>query len=262
MIEIKAEILCIGTELLVGDIVNTNAQYISEKLTEIGVDLYYQTTVGDNFQRIKECLKIAFNRVDLVITTGGLGPTMDDITKEVISDFFGEELEVDQRYYDKIIERYRIKGFGDKIASGGKKEASIIKGSQLIENGMGLAPGFFFEKDNKKIIVLPGPPKELTYMVDNEVLPLLRKYSDDVLLMKTLEIKEIPEGRIDDSLKCYFEMSNPTVAPYAKEGCVHVRIAMKGSRHNIEGISDEIDRIIGEIKKIYPNAVETDNIDK
>ena len=88
MIEIKAEILCIGTELLVGDILNTNAQYISEKLTEIGVDLYYQTTVGDNFQRVKECLKVAFNRVDLVITTGGLGPTMDDITKEVVSDFF------------------------------------------------------------------------------------------------------------------------------------------------------------------------------
>ena len=262
MIEIKAEILCIGTELLVGDILNTNAQYISEKLTEIGVDLYYQTTVGDNFQRVKECLKVAFNRVDLVITTGGLGPTMDDITKEVVSDFFGEELEGDQRYYEKIVARYRIRGFGDEIAGGGKKEASIIKGSKLIENGVGLAPGFFFEKDNKKIIVLPGPPKELTYMIDNEVLPLLKKYSDDILLMKTLKIIGIPEGRIDDSLKNYLEMSNPTVAPYAKEGYVHVRVAMKGSRNNIERISKEIDTIIGEIKKIYPNAIEIDNIDK
>ncbi len=252
----KTEILCVGTELLVGDIVNTNAQYISEKLTNIGIDLYYQTTVGDNFQRMKECLKIAFNRVDLVITTGGLGPTMDDITKEVVADFFGEELEVDKRYYDKIVERYKIRGFGDEISSGGEKEASIIKGSRLIENNVGLAPGFFFEKDNRKIIVLPGPPKELRHMIDNEVLPLLREYSNDVLLMKTLEIKGVPEGRIDDRLKDYFKMSNPTVAPYAKEGCVHVRVAMKGRRDKMEDINIEIDRIIREIKEIYPQAVD------
>ena len=99
----KAEIICIGTELLVGDIVNTNSQYISKKLTDIGIDLYYQTTVGDNFERVKECLEIAFKRADLVITTGGLGPTIDDITKEVASDYFNEELEVVQKYYDEVV---------------------------------------------------------------------------------------------------------------------------------------------------------------
>lgn len=212
--------------------------------------------MGDNFQRMKECLEIAFNRVDLVITTGGLGPTMDDITKEVVAHFFKEDLEVSWKYYDKIVEKYRIRGFGNEIPGGGEKEASIIRGSRLIENSVGLAPGFFFEKDKRKIIVLPGPPKELTYMVDNEVLPLLREYSDNILMMKTLEIKGIPEGKIDDRLKDYFKMSNPTVAPYAKEGCVHVRVAMKGPKAEKESINREIDRIIGEIKEIYHQAEE------
>ena len=108
--------------------------------------------------------------------------------------------------------------------------------------------------NKRKIIVLPGPPKELTYMVDNEVLPLLREYSDNILLMKTLEIKGIPEGKIDDRLKDYFKMSNPTVAPYAKEGCVHVRVAMKGPKAEEDIINREIDRIIGEIKEIYHQA--------
>ena len=252
-INIKAEILCIGTELLVGDIVNTNAQYISKKLTDIGVDLYYQTVVGDNFKRVKECLEVAFKRADLVITTGGLGPTIDDITKEVVSEYFNEKLEVVQKYYNEIMERYKNRGY--EISSGGMKEASILENSELLENGVGLAPGFFYEKDDKKIIVLPGPPSEMEWMTDNQVLPLLSKYSDSVLLMKTLEIKGVPEGKIDDRLKKYFEMSNPTVAPYAKEKCVHVRIAMKGSRNEKEKINQKIDKIAREIKEIYPQAI-------
>ena len=108
---------------------------------------------------------------------------------------------------------------------------------------------------NKKIIVLPGPPKEMTWMMDNQAMPLLEKYSDSILLMKTLEIKGIPEGKIDEELEKYFKMSNPTVAPYAKEKCVHVRIAMKGLRENSENIEKEIDKIVEEIREIYPNAV-------
>ncbi|RRD39678.1 molybdopterin-binding protein [Leptotrichia sp. OH3620_COT-345] len=257
----KAEILCIGTELLIGDIVNTNAQYISEKLTDIGVDLYYQTTVGDNYNRVKECLEIAFNRVNLVITTGGLGPTIDDITKKVVADFFGEELEINQKYYDKLVQRYKERGFGIDIPDGGKKEASIIKGSILIENEVGLAPGFYYEKRDKKIIVLPGPPKEMIWMMDNQVLPLLSQYSNSILIMKTLEIKGVPEGKIDERLKEYFQMSNPTVAPYAKERRVQIRVAMKGSRKDKNGINKEIDRIIKGIRKIYPDAAEVEKND-
>ena len=215
----KTEIICVGTELLVGDIVNTNAQYISAKLTNIGIDLYYQTTVGDNYGRLMECL------------------------------------EVIERYYDLIVKKYNERGFGE-VASGARKEASILKNSELLDNEVGLAPGFFYEKDNKKIIVLPGPPREMTWMVDNQVLPFLKKYSNDILLMKTLEIKGVPEGKIDDRLKDYFEMSNPTVAPYAKEGCVHVRIAMKGDRGSTDYLIAEIDKIANEIIKIYPQAEE------
>ncbi len=251
----KTEIICVGTELLVGDIVNTNAQYISAKLTNIGIDLYYQTTVGDNYGRLMECLENAFKRVDLVITTGGLGPTIDDITKEVVADYFGEELEVIERYYDLIVKKYNERGFGE-VASGAGKEASILKNSELLDNEVGLAPGFFYEKNDKKIIVLPGPPREMTWMVDNQVLPFLKQYSNDILLMKTLEIKGVPEGKIDDRLKDYFEMSNPTVAPYAKEGCVHVRIAMKGDRGSTDYLIAEIDKIASEIIEIYPQAVE------
>lgn len=152
-------------------------------------------------------------------------------------------------------ERYNEKGIID-LPTGASKEVSIIKGSRLIENGAGLAPGFFFEKEGKKIIVLPGPPKELTYMIDNEVLPLLSEYSGTILLMKTLEIKGVPEGTIDDRLKNYFEMSNPTVAPYAKEKSVHVRVAMKGSRDKQDEIMGKINKIIKEIKEIYPMAEE------
>ena len=160
------------------------------------------------------------------------------------------------KYYDKVVQKYAERGFGNDIASGGEKEASIIKGSRLLENEVGLAPGFFFEKEGKKIIVLPGPPREFIHMVDNEVLPLLKEYSDNTLLMRTLEIRGVPEGKIDDRLKDYFEMSNPTVAPYAKEKCVHVRVAMKGSVEKIPEIESKINKIINEIKEIYPQATE------
>ena len=152
-------------------------------------------------------------------------------------------------FFEKFIKRSHSQNFYsiDEI---------ILKNSKLLENEVGLAPGFFYEKDNKKIIVLPGPPREMTWMVDNQVLPFLKQYSNDILLMKTLEIKGVPEGKIDDRLKDYFEMSNPTVAPYAKEGCVHVRIAMKGDRGSTDYLIAEIDKIASEIIEIYPQAVE------
>lgn len=250
----KAEILCIGTELLVGDILNTNAKYISEKLTNTGVDLYYQSTVGDNYERVKKCLEIAFDRVDLVITTGGLGPTIDDITKEVVAQYFNEKLVVVEEYYKAIEKKYNEKGF--EVADGAKKEASILENSKLLKNERGLAPGFFYEKDNKKIVVLPGPPKEMEWMVDNELIPLLKKYSDEILLMKTIEIKGVPEGKIDDKLKEYFKMKNPTVAPYAKEGAVHIRVAIKGNSKNKKELEEKINKIIEEIKNNFENVKE------
>lgn len=244
----KAEILCIGTELLLGDILNTNAKYISKKLREIGIDLYYQSVVGDNFERLKKSLDIAFDRVDLIITTGGLGPTVDDITKEVIADYFDENLIVVDDYYNAILKKYSEKGF--TISSGAKKEASILKNSTLLKNYKGLAPGFFYEKNNKKIIVLPGVPKELEWMVDNELEKVLTEYSDSILLTKSIEIKNIPEGVLDDKLNKYFKMKNPSIAPYIKEKFVEIKVAIKGKRSELKILENKLDKLILEIKTI------------
>ena len=176
----RAEIISIGTELLMGEIVNTNAKYIAEKLQEVGVDLLYQTTVGDNEARIIECLDIAFNRVDIVITTGGLGPTIDDRTKEVVSKYYNKDLIIVESYYNKVVEKYNEREY--EIVEGAKKESSIIENSIILNNSVGLAPGLLYENDGKKLFVLPGPPKEMEPMMSNEVLPHLKEISNDVLL--------------------------------------------------------------------------------
>ena len=249
----KAEIISIGTELLMGEIVNTNAKYIAEKLQEVGVDLLYQTTVGDNEARIIECLDIAFNRVDIVITTGGLGPTIDDRTKEVVSKYYNKDLIIVESYYNKVVEKYNERGY--EIVEGAKKESSIIENSIILNNSVGLAPGLLYENDGKKLFVLPGPPKEMEPMMSNEVLPHLKEISNDVLLTKIIEVTGVPEGKIDEDLKNYFNMSNPTVAPYAKEKSIHIRVAIKGTIDNRVALEKRLDDLVFEIKSKYSTAI-------
>ena len=249
----RAEIISIGTELLMGEIVNTNAKYIAEKLQEVGVDLLYQTTVGDNEARIIECLDIAFNRVDIVITTGGLGPTIDDRTKEVVSKYYNKDLIIVESYYNKVVEKYNERGY--EIVEGAKKESSIIENSIILNNSVGLAPGLLYENDGKKLFVLPGPPKEMEPMMSNEVLPHLKEISNDVLLTKIIEVMGVPEGKIDEDLKNYFNMSNPTVAPYAKEKSIHIRVAIKGNIDNRVALEKRLDDLVFEIKSHYPTAI-------
>ncbi len=245
----NAEIISIGTELLMGEIVNTNAQYISNKLKEIGIDVHYQTTVGDNENRIIEAIDIASKRVDIIITTGGLGPTIDDRTKEVVSKICNKKMVMLDDYYAEIERRYKERNF--EISSGAKKEASILEDSIILHNTVGLAPGFAIKINNSVIYVLPGPPKEMTVMFDDEVIPMLKKESDYILYSEIIEIKGVPEGKIDDDLKDYFNMTNPTVAPYAKDKCIHVRVAMKGKNEDIETIKKEVSKIVNEIKERY-----------
>ena len=249
----NSEIICVGTELLVGDILNTNVKYISEKLAAIGINLYYQTVVGDNHKRLKEVLEAAYKRADLVILTGGLGPTIDDITKEVVAEYHNEKLVKVDKYYDILAKRY--KQMNAEVPAGGIKEVSILENSRLLENEVGIAPGFLYEKDNKITIVMPGPPREMTVMLDKEVMPELLKYSNDLIRFRTLKIMGVPEGKVDEDLAEYFVMSNPTVAPYAKTGEVHVRIGAKGE--NEEELIREIDRIEKEIREIYPDNIYT-----
>ena len=249
----NSEIICVGTELLVGDILNTNAKYISEKLASVGINLYYQTVVGDNHERLKEVLKTAYERADLVILTGGLGPTIDDITKETVAEYHNEKLVKVDKYYDILDKRYQQ--MNAEVPAGGIKEVSIPENSRLLENEVGIAPGFLYEKDNKITVVMPGPPNEMTVMFDNEVMPVLLKYSNDLIRFRTLKIIGVPEGKVDEDLAEYFVMSNPTVAPYAKIGEVHVRIGVKGE--NEEEIIKEIEKVEKEIKAVYPDNIYT-----
>ena len=249
----NSEIICVGTELLVGDILNTNAKYISEKLAAAGINLYYQTVVGDNHERLKEVLDTAYKRADLVILTGGLGPTIDDITKETVAEYHGEKLVRSDKYYNILKKRYFQ--MGAEVPAGGEKEVSIMENSTLLENEVGIAPGFLYEKENKITAVMPGPPGEMTVMFDKELMPVLLKYSSDLIKFRTLKIIGVPEGKLDEELADYFVMSNPTVAPYAKTGEVHVRIGAKGSDE--EKLEKEISRIEKEIRAIYPDNVYT-----
>lgn len=264
----KAEILCVGTELLTGEILNTNVKYISEQLVELGIDVIYHTTVGDNKTRIVDALKTAYNRVDLVITSGGLGPTIDDVTKESAAEYFGVKLVLVDEYYELIKEAYKKRG-NKKLPVGAIKEASILEGSMLLHNRFGLAPScYYVEKrdehicgleNEKKLIILPGPPFELQGIMDTEVVHFLRTLSNETLVMRKIEIINVPESKVNDDLIEYLTKSNPTVAPYAKgNGVVHVRVAMKGNIDDIDEMNDKLDIIIQDIISLYDNAYEID----
>lgn len=223
----NCEIICIGTEILLGDILNTNAQFLSKELAKHGINLYYQTVVGDNPKRIKECLEIALNRVDLIITTGGLGPTKDDITKEIIAEMLEEELILDNESKELLIHRLKSVFHQTDISSTNLKQAYIPKNAKALPNHNGTAPGILLEKSNKSIIMLPGPPSELKPMFLEYVSPFLKSKSSDVIISETLIIKNYQEDLTARLLCELLENDNPTIATYAKENCIEVRVTAK-----------------------------------
>lgn len=224
----KAEILSVGTELLLGDIVNTNAQYLSKRLAEMGILVYHQAVVGDNPQRLKEAFEEAHKRSDMVITTGGLGPTKDDLTKEVAAEYFDKKLVVDENALNGI--REYMARMNRAITEAHKKQAYFPEGAVVFYNAVGTAPGCATEKENKIIINLPGPPGEMKSMFEKAVVPYLAKYQDGVLVSRVLRIAGIGEStmaeRVDDIIS---GQSNPTVAPYAKETEVTLRITARAA---------------------------------
>ncbi len=231
----KAEILTVGTEILLGDIVNTNSQYLACELANLGIDVYYQGTVGDNEDRLLECLKDSLDRSDMVITTGGLGPTKDDLTKETASKFFNQELVLHEPSWNKI-EKYFNK-LCKTPSENNKKQAYFPKEAIILENNNGTAPGAILKKDNKTIIVLPGPPKEMKLMFDESVKPYLKELTNEVLVSKTLRFYGIGESLLEHEIMDIIkEQSNPTVAPYAKETEATLRITAKAKNED-EAIS-------------------------
>lgn len=224
----SAEILCIGTEILMGDIVNTNAAYIAKELTVLGINTYHQSVVGDNPGRLKEALDLAFSRADIVITTGGLGPTYDDLSKETIAGWFGRKLVLHQPSLDAIV-RYHEKS-GKPMTDNNRKQAYMPEGSAIFDNPSGTAPGCAIEQDGKIAIMLPGPPSEMKPMFDNCAAPYLMKLSGETLVSHTLHFYGIGESALEDRLRALMEESkNPTVAPYAKTGEVQLRVTAKAA---------------------------------
>ncbi|WP_128894176.1 CinA family nicotinamide mononucleotide deamidase-related protein [Longirhabdus pacifica] len=226
----RAEILCVGTELLLGQIVNTNAKYLSEQCSILGVDVYFQTVVGDNKQRIQDALHTAYSRADLVICTGGLGPTEDDMTADAAAAFFGTHVEFDKPALNKIEGFFKSRNI--EMSDNNKKQAQIIHGSVTLHNEVGLAVGSAFQQHDKAIILLPGPPSELYPMFEHAAAPWIQKTlmpQNALSIYSTmLKFTGIGESKLEDTIKDLIAaQTDPTIAPYAKENEVSLRITTK-----------------------------------
>lgn len=245
----KAEILAVGTEILLGDIVNTNAHYLANRLKELGIFVYYQGVVGDNTKRLIDELDLAFKRSDLVITTGGLGPTKDDLTKEAAAEYFNRKLILNEEELKKIEGYFKRRNV--LVTENNKKQALIPEGAIVLVNPNGTAPGCIIEQDGKILVILPGPPNEMKAMYDKTVLPYLEKKQECTLVSKTLRMIGIPEGTMADRVASYLDLENPTVAPYAKDYDVILRITAKGKdidagRKILEPVERELRGILNE----------------
>lgn len=246
----KAEIITVGTEILLGDILNTNCRYLSRELAAMGIEMYYQITVGDNEERLLKTLEESLNRSDIVICTGGLGPTEDDITKEVCAKYFGYELELHKPSLDAMIERFK---YMNRVPTkNNEKQAYFPKEAYILKNDNGTAPGCIMEKEGKMIVVLPGPPKEMESMFENYVKPYLSKLTDDVIESEVLRIIGVGESKVEnDILDIIDSQTNPTIATYAKGYECTLRITAKAksveeAKELIKPMSDEMKRRFGQ----------------
>ncbi|HEM3155090.1 TPA: competence/damage-inducible protein A [Streptococcus suis] len=224
----KAELIAVGTEILTGQIVNTNAQFLSEKCAELGIDVYFHTAVGDNEQRLLSVLEIARQRSDLVILCGGLGPTEDDLTKQILATFLGRNLVFDELAMAKL-DRFFASRPGRVRTPNNERQAQIVEGSQALQNPAGLAVGGMIEQDGVTYIVLPGPPSELKAMFSESLLPLLSQ-SQQQLYSRILRFFGIGESQLVTVLADLIDkQTDPTLAPYAKVGEVTLRLSTKAT---------------------------------
>ena len=248
----NAEILCIGTEVLIGDIVNTNAAYLGKHLSEAGFNVYYHTVCGDNRARMTECMRLALSRSDLVFITGGLGPTYDDITKEVAAELFGlplvEHAEILERLKAYFAARGRV------MTDNNRKQALIPDGAHIFENRFGTADGLAVSDGKKTLILMPGPPNEMRPMFENEVLPYLSVHSDHVLVSSNVHIFGMGESSVESALAELMKTSeNPTIAPYIGEGEVRLRVSARAE--NAEKAGKLIAPVVEKIRETLGNAV-------
>ena len=228
-----AEIVTVGTEILLGNIVNTNSAYLAVECANLGLTVYYQSVVGDNEERMKAVIRTALDRSDVVILTGGLGPTEDDLTKEVTAEVMEMPLVEDAHSKERIeryMKEYKKNNSQRRITSNNYKQALIPEGALVLDNHNGTAPGLILEKDGKIAILLPGPPVELKPMFTEEVYPYLRKKQPEIIYSQVVKICGIGESQVAEDIQDMIQaQTNPTIAPYAKVGEVHLRITAKAS---------------------------------
>lgn len=249
----NAEIITTGTELLLGQIIDTNSIYIGKRLAELGIDLYYKTAVGDNVARVKQAISIALDRSDVAIMTGGLGPTVDDITRDAIAEFAGRKLIIDRNTMLKI-ERY-FAGRNIKMPESNKVQAYIPEGALIIENKVGTAPGFIVEHNSKIIIAMPGVPDEMDPMMEKTVMPyLLGKIGGRhmVLKSKVYKVVGMPESLVNEKIEDIFrESRNPTVGVLAHQTEIDIRLTAKAENDEralalIDGLAKKIFERVGD----------------
>lgn len=265
----QAEIIPVGTEILLGNIIDTDSSFLANQLPLLGIDLHFISTVGDNQKRLLDTLKQAWKRADLIITTGGLGPTQDDITREAIGELVGEEPTVDDKIWQELQDL--LSRYLGEIPQSNMKQATIIPSAQIVPNRMGTAPGWWVEKDDHMIIALPGPPDEMKLMWQESILPKLnQRLTGEVILSRIIKTFRLAEAKVDELVAHISKLSNPTLATYIKPDGVYLRITAKAkekteAQHLIAqseeqirnvlssfvwGVDDDtLDSVIGELLK-------------
>ena len=246
-----AELIAVGTELLLGNIANTDAQMLSKGLSALGINVYYHTVVGDNPQRLKAAVEVAKGRADIIITTGGLGPTCDDLTKNVLAECFGRKLVYDEESAQRIRDYFQRLHPGGAMTENNLQQAYLPEGCTIFSNDWGTAPGCAFEGDGVRVIMLPGPPNECTPMFEHRAVPYLRSLADGIIASRTLKIFGMGESAVEAKLRDRMNaLTNPTLAPYAKTGEVELRITAKAAtveeaRALIVPVEEEVRGIFG-----------------
>lgn len=241
----NAELIAVGTEILLGDILNTHAKFLSNELAELGINLLYHTTVGDNKQRLQGIVAQALQRSDLIVVTGGIGPTKDDLTKETVCEQMGVPLVRDEQTVHRIKDYFQR--LGKKMPENNLKQALLPEGGTVFQNQYGTAPGMAVQKNGKTAILLPGPPHELVPMFQEQVRPYLMQFTDSMILSHSLRIFGLGESRVDELLDELLDNQNPTVALYAKRGEVLARITAKAEAK--EKCEEMVSHMVEQVKQ-------------
>ena len=250
------ELISVGTEILLGNIVNTNAAYLAEKIAILGLSCYHQSEVGDNEERLEDAIRLALSRSDIIILSGGLGPTKDDLTKEVTAKVFGRELYEDAHTKERIQAYFDQVGQKKGITANNWKQALVPEGAIVVDNHNGTAPGLILEGEGKTAILLPGPPNEIKPMFERDIAPYLNRLQPEGIYSTMVKICSIGESRAETMVADLMEeQSNPTLAPYAKTGEVHFRVTAKAADE--ETAKKLMEPMLQELKQRFGNYIFT-----